>query len=291
MRFARPSAVLAAAVLTLPLTVSPATAAGTLFGSTFIPANSCTPGITYIQSPSPMGNDYTSPIAGVVTKWRFEAVSAPPTLKFKVFRQVAGSSYTVIGSSASVLPDASQVNQYDIRVPVQQGDVIGFTVLTGGKCAKPGSLLFVTGDATVGSTQSYSAGSGQLDVAAIVEADTDGDGYGDETQDACPSQATEQGACDLVAPKTTIKGKPLMTTTKRTVKVRFVSDEAGSTFQCRLKGKAAKKAQKKWKACTSPKKYKNLKPGSYRVLVRATDIAGNTDPTPAKKKIKVVAKT
>lgn len=290
MRFARSSAVLAAAVLALPLTVSPATAAGTLFGSTFIPANACTPGITYIQSPSPMANDYTSPIAGVITKWRFESVSSPPTLKFKVFRQVTGASYTVIGSSASVLPDPNQVNQYDIRVPVQQGDVIGLTVVTPGKCAQPGSLLFANGDAAVGSTQSYTAGSGQLDVAAIVEVDADGDGYGDETQDACPSQATEQGACDLVAPNTRIKGKAL-TTTKRTVKARFSSDEAGSTFQCRLAGKAAKKAQKKWKACTSPKKYKNLKVGSYRILVRATDAAGNTDASPAKKKVKVVAKT
>ena len=36
----------------------------------------------------------------------------------------------------------------------------------------------------------------ELLVAATIEPDADGDGFGDETQDQCPTQATTQGACD-----------------------------------------------------------------------------------------------
>jgi hypothetical protein len=95
---------------------------------------------------------------------------------------------------------------------------------------------------------------------------------------------------DCVAPNTTLRGKASVTQTKRVVKARFSSDEPGSTFECKLKGKRATKAMKRWKACTSPTRYKKVKPGSYRVRVRATDAAGNTDPTPASRKVKIVAK-
>jgi len=54
----------------------------------------------------------------------------------------------------------------------------------------------------------------------------------------------------------------------------FASTEAGSTFECRIDGGA-------WNACTSPKTFSGLTDGLHTVDVRATDIAGNTDPTPA----------
>lgn len=59
--------------------------------------------------------------------------------------------------------------------------------------------------------------------------------------------------------------------------IKFSSDEPGSTFRCRLD-------KKQMKPCTSPKRYKRLNEGEHRVKVRATDAAGNPDPTPAKRK-------
>src|SRR5205085_4335180 len=41
---------------------------------------------------------------------------------------------------------------------------------------------------------------GELLVSADIEPDADHDGFGDETQDQCPSQATTQGPCDRAAP-------------------------------------------------------------------------------------------
>lgn len=52
------------------------------------------------------------------------------------------------------------------------------------------------------------------------------------------------------------------------------STEAGSTFACSLDGSA-------FTACTSGQNYSNLTNGSHTFQVRATDPAGNTDPTPA----------
>jgi CSLREA domain-containing protein len=62
--------------------------------------------------------------------------------------------------------------------------------------------------------------------------------------------------------------------------LKFSSNEAGSTFQCKLDGKS-------FKACRSPKTYSNLKPGKHVFAVRAIDPAGNVDPSPAKKKFTI----
>jgi Ca2+-binding RTX toxin-like protein len=49
----------------------------------------------------------------------------------------------------------------------------------------------------------------RIDIAAKVEPDSDRDGFGDETQDQCPTNATVQGPCPLPpAPPPTCRGKP-----------------------------------------------------------------------------------
>ncbi len=87
---------------------------------------------------------------------------------------------------------------------------------------------------------------------------------------------------DKTPPDTKIVKGPPKKTHKTTVKFKFTSTEAGSTFQCKLDKKPFKK-------CASPKKYRKLKPGKYVFKVRAIDKAGNVDPTPAKRKFTVLA--
>ena len=85
---------------------------------------------------------------------------------------------------------------------------------------------------------------------------------------------------DTTAPETTITKHPKKKTFSHKAKFVFKSSEPGSTFKCKLD-------KKKWKACTSPKKYKNLKTGKHKFRVYAIDAAGNADPTPAKWKWKI----
>ncbi len=73
---------------------------------------------------------------------------------------------------------------------------------------------------------------------------------------------------DITKPKLTIKNAPKANSTATTAKFKFVSDEAGSSFQCKLDKKA-------WAKCKSPKTYKKLKPGKHAFKVKATDAAGN----------------
>jgi hypothetical protein len=90
------------------------------------------------------------------------------------------------------------------------------------------------------------------------------------------------GGADNDPPNTTITKAPKGTIERDTAKIKFKSSEAGSTFACKLdKGS--------YRSCSSPRKYKNLDDGKHKVLVRATDAAGNADPSPDKAKFKVHA--
>ena len=57
----------------------------------------------------------------------------------------------------------------------------------------------VEGTGARGSTEAAN----ELMVAATIEPDADKDGFGDETQDQCPRQATTQGPCDDTKPGVT----------------------------------------------------------------------------------------
>jgi len=59
----------------------------------------------------------------------------------------------------------------------------------------------------------------------------------------------------------------------------FSSAEQGSTFQCQVSKDGT--VTQAWAACTSPKSYSNLTPGTYMFEVKATDSDGMVDQTPA----------
>lgn len=83
-----------------------------------------------------------------------------------------------------------------------------------------------------------------------------------------PSTPPPPPPVDTTKPKVTIKQAPKAQSTSTTARFRFVSNEAGSTFQCKLDKKA-------FARCGSPKDYKKLKPGKHVFKLKATDAAGN----------------
>jgi hypothetical protein len=78
---------------------------------------------------------------------------------------------------------------------------------------------------------------------------------------------------ETVPPRTTIGGGPSGATSAATPSFAFTSNEAGSTFECRIDGGS-------FAACTAPYTSATLAEGSHTFEVRATDLAGNVEPVP-----------
>jgi hypothetical protein len=81
---------------------------------------------------------------------------------------------------------------------------------------------------------------------------------------------------DSEPPQTTIVGGPSGTIAGDSAAFSFESSEQGS-FECRFDSVNPGG----WAPCGSPQSYSSLADGSHNFEVRATDEAGNTDPTPA----------
>src|SRR5207302_1206119 len=116
------------------------------------------------------------------------------------------------------------------------------------------------------SPQSYSAladGSHSFQVRA-----TDAAGNTD------PTPASYTWTVDTTPPHTTTTPDPPARSTSSTASFSFAATEAPSRRACQLDGGA-------FTPCVSPQSYSALGYGSHSFQVRATDAAGNTDPTPA----------
>jgi Ca2+-binding RTX toxin-like protein/glucose/arabinose dehydrogenase len=79
---------------------------------------------------------------------------------------------------------------------------------------------------------------------------------------------------DTTPPETTITSGPPASTTETSATFTLASSEAGSTFACALD-------QGAYFPCSSPVTYAGLALGGHELSARATDAAGNVDPTPA----------
>lgn len=120
----------------------------------------------------------------------------------------------------------------------------------------------------VAATQTNANGATSELSTATAGADPSTGGGGGSTGGGGNNGSGSGNSTDTKAPMATITKGPKAQATSTTAKFKFKSNEAGSTFQCKLdKGK--------FKTCRSPKTYKKLKPGKHVFKVRATDKAGN----------------
>ena len=87
------------------------------------------------------------------------------------------------------------------------------------------------------------------------------------------SPATQGWTVDTTAPETTFTSVP-MGGSGSSASFSFTSDDATATFECALDGAA-------FATCTSPSALSSLAVGSHTFEVRAVDLAGNKDPSPA----------
>ena len=259
----------------------------------------CAAGSLYLQGADVAAPTYAT-TAGVITSWSVMAGSigdgGSGGPRLKVARESPASTWTITGSSDQQQLSPEVLNSFAARIPVSAGDRIGLYLPAGGptvSCYRSTAsigdvMVFKSGNAladpAVGQVVVTNAASTKvrMDVSVRIETDADGDGYGDDTQDLCPSRADKQKEC--VPPDTTLSAPKKVKTAKRKAKVTvtFGSTEPDSTFACLVDGKA--------KTCGATPWTLKLKIGKHQLVVTATDASGNVDPTPAEATVKVKRK-
>lgn len=159
----------------------------------------------------------TSPINGVVVRWRVSTGDVTQEIRFRVIRQPGMANFaTGAGTSAAVTPPVSSVTPFPTQLPIAAGDFIGIDCcqgegkffrqhMTAGDAVRhfwnPALL-----DAEMPRNASGTSNFSQVMINADIEPDCDGDTFGDETQDplliggACPPTA---GTTPTVTPTAT----------------------------------------------------------------------------------------
>jgi hypothetical protein len=187
------------ALLSLPLAATGSAQAAVLVGNE-CSANTVYQSNTVVQlaqapgSPRPI----IAPIDGVVTSWQMiasvlepyaEAIKVMhPTPSPTAFEVTAESNYGIVTAGT---------NSFATRLPVQAGDRFGGYGARGALTCHPAGTVadkmgFEAGNPTPGSPFASSAEHSEelSPVLVKIEPDVDRDGYGDETQDFCPQDAS-----------------------------------------------------------------------------------------------------
>ncbi len=273
--------------------------------------------VSYIHPIDPEGDPYSggAPVDGVITKFRARAfaVMTPGTITFRVAditlpdpnnNDSALASAKGTGPTMTITPDEAAletpITEIAGRLPVAKGQhlavdttpSIGVIYNSNGNTY---SYLFapplVEGAAARGSTE----GVNELLVAATIEPDADKDGFGDETQDQCPRQATTQGACDDTKPAIgaiSVKNGTLSyalseaSTVTITLERKLPGRRVGQKCVKQTPKNKVKKRCPRFKPVGKPLAgtgnaganqvtLPKLGPGTYRLTITARDAAGN----------------
>jgi PKD domain len=186
----------------------------------------------------------------------FWYVDRPPVAAFSFSPPTPTSSQQVsFDASASADPDGTIASySWDLNGDNVFGDATGPTAQTS----------FAAGDHAVSVLVTDDEGSTNVATHTVTVASSTG-----------PPQATPP-------PGTTIQ-KAKIKPDAGSAKFTFAATGEASAFECAL---AKKKKPPRFAPCTSPKKYKNLKPGKYTFEVAAIG-PGGTDSSPAKKKFRI----
>jgi hypothetical protein len=179
-------------------------AAANTVGETFDPSggSNCSPAQRTFLQLGPA--QYVVPSSGVLTSWSHLAAGSPPQLNLTVARHQTGNDYLIVGHSPLESPAANTLNTFPTRIPVEAGDVIGLHTETLGQCFRFTDATYQWAsldgpDPTPGNVVTFGAPgpNAQFDIAARLESDADRDGFGDETQDQCPTNASIQSPCPV----------------------------------------------------------------------------------------------
>jgi len=306
------------------LLVSPAIGqAATIFGSPLknppsevkcLPLGSCTI-VAFTQPSGPGGNPNSegAPFDGVITKFRYFAYAyeEPGQITFRVANITQQSPDSALATAAGTGPTVTlpaiaegeepSISEVSARLPVKAGQQLAVDISKsiaiiydpdGCKFSYVFAPPLMEGTGQRGSTEAAC----QLLVQATIEPDADHDGFGDETQDQCPTQAATQGPCDTTPPGVTglkvTKGKNVSYSLSEAATVSFKLEKKLKGRKVGQKCVKQTKQNKTKKACPLFKQVasfsgtgnvgansasipKKLGSGNYRLTITARDAVGN----------------
>ena len=299
------------AVLVISLLGATGASAATEFGDNCVGNESIEAPITLFEISSTLDPLPTaSPISGVITRWNVNLIPVPVFIpvNLKVLRQTGPNTAQIVGEALGNITGGS--NSFSARIPVLAGDRLGFfspSVYGPIVCEEPsGSAVFGGYEGSGGGVGSsvvfvtIPVSEARIPLFAAVEPDADGDGFGDETQDACPQSAASQAACPVVSLNVSATAK------KKLVNVLVTSTTAanvtvngkvnlGGGKKAKLKGgtKAVNPGKfTKFKLKFSAKLLDRLEELSPKrsLTLKITSSAPNVASAPTKKTIKVKLK-
>jgi len=186
---------------------------GALFGSNFEGNHGGAGGsgfdALYIQR-AVRGASTAAPFDGVVVRWRVLTRNTSD-YGIRVVGPTTGSSFKVLGSSATEhvafppSPTIGGITTFQTRLPIPAGGYVGLATASMSQpesvFPSPGSSLAKLHDGSDGTVydEPGAVSTQELTYDADIEADADHDGFGDLSQDSCPSTATvHDGQCPVI---------------------------------------------------------------------------------------------
>jgi hypothetical protein len=120
----------------------------------------CAPNNDWAQATVNSGNSYVVPGTGRIISWsNISSSTATQTMSFKIWRQIAGLEYQVVGHDGPRMLTPSALNTFPADIPVKPGDILGLhTVTTDDGClfdVPSGSVLDAFGDAPDGGSTTF----------------------------------------------------------------------------------------------------------------------------------------
>ncbi|HET8535954.1 MAG TPA: PASTA domain-containing protein [Solirubrobacteraceae bacterium] len=191
---------MAAAALAAALTIAAPASAATLGSTGAATTGNCGSDLLAWETDTA----YTVPADGIIMSMATNTPTPGKHFTFKILRP-SGAGVTVVASSGPIV-EVAGTNTVTMNAAVKAGDQLGFYSSDGADCAistSGGGSVAVKGtaggDPAVGANITPDgAGAAQLALSATFEPDADHDGFGDETQDSCPTDpGIHTGPCTI----------------------------------------------------------------------------------------------
>lgn len=190
--------------VTLPASASGAVTIGSNLAATPSVGSSCAPGpctgAHQVLPPTSTASDgLVAPSDGVVVRWRIKVGEVVGPVALRITRPGDSDTRTGAGMGAAVTPTADQTSVSKARLPIEAGDALGIDyVSTTAFAATAGAVSLVWSPPLLDGEPPRNTAAADLEllVNADIEADADNDGFGDESQDQCPTDASTQAPCD-----------------------------------------------------------------------------------------------